>query len=120
MLAHATFCVASCPTDMKLFWTFVFALVAAACTPMQWVKPDADPAQMKADGQECQMQAWQDAQWRALEYRAMFGPVYYVDRLGRPVIAPRPYEAFADPYMEEQRLTHFCMRAKGYALEPTN
>jgi hypothetical protein len=32
----------------------------------------------------------------------------------------QPYEAWGDPYMEEQRLAHFCMRAKGYELQPTN
>ena len=115
-----TFRAARCPRNMKLFWTIVLALAAAACTPMAWVKPDADPAQVQADGQDCQMQAWQEAQWRALEYRAMYGPAFYRDRFGRPFVAARPYEAFADPYMEELRLAHFCMRAKGYDLQPTN
>ena len=106
------------PANMKLFWTIALALAAAACTPMEWVKPDFDPAQAQADSQECQMRAWQEARWRALEYRAMYGPPpIYTDRLGRPVVAARPYEAIADPYMEEQRLAHFCMRAKGYELE---
>ena len=105
---------------MKLCWTFALALFVAACTPMEWVRPDADPAQAQADRQECQMQAWQEARWRALEYRAMLGPVYYHDALGRPYVLPRPYDAFGDPYMEQQRLAHFCMRAKGYELQPTN
>ena len=105
---------------MKLFWTTVLTLLVAACTPMAWVKPDADPQQAQADSQECQMQAWQEARWRSLEYRAMLGPLFYTDRLGRAVVMARPYDAFADPYMEEQRLAHFCMRAKGYDLQPTN
>ena len=105
---------------MKLCWTFALALVAAACAPMQWVKPDAPPEQAQADSQECQMRAWQEARWRALEYRTMYGPTFYYARLGRPVPLIRPYDAFADPYMEEQRLAHFCMRAKGYELQPTN
>lgn len=105
---------------MKLCWTIALAFVASACTPMAWVKPDFDPAQAQADGQECQMRAWQEARWRAAEYRAMIGPMFYTDRFGRPVTMARPYDAFADPYMEEQRLAHFCMRAKGYELQPTN
>jgi hypothetical protein len=105
---------------MKLFWTTVLAFVTAACTPMEWVKPDADPSQAQADSQQCQMQAWQEAQWRAFQYRTMYGPAFYRDRFGRPIIAPFAYDAFGDPYMEEQRLAHFCMRAKGYELQPTN
>ena len=120
MLAHATFHVARCPTNVKLFWTIAFALLAAACTPMEWVRADGDPEQAQADAQECQMQAWQEARWRALEYRAMWGPAFYYDRFGRPFAAPMPYGAFGDPYMEEQRLAHFCMRAKGYELQPRN
>ena len=105
---------------MKLFWTIGAALLVSACTPMEWVKPDADPAQAQADGQECQMRAWQESRWRALEYRSLAGPLYYRDPFGRPVYVARPYEAWGDPYMEEQRLAHFCMRAKGYELQPTN
>ena len=106
--------------NMKLFWTIVLSFAAAACTPMQWVKEDADPTQAQADSQDCQMQAWQEARWRAYEYRALYGPTFYRDGLGRTFVVPRPYDAFADPYMEEQRLAHFCMRARGYDLQPTN
>ena len=105
---------------MKLFWTSVLLVATAACTPMEWVREDADPAQTQADSQDCQMKAWQEARWRALQYRAMLGPAYYRDAAGRTFVVPRPYDALADPYMEEQRLAHFCMRAKGYELQPTN
>jgi len=105
---------------MKLFWTIVLAFAAAACTPMQWVREDADPALAQADSQDCRMKAWQEAHWRALQYRAMFGPPFYRDAAGRTFVVARPYDALGDPYMEEQRLTHFCMRAKGYELHPTN
>ena len=118
--ASRSFGAASGPTDMKLFWTSLIALAAAACMPMEWLKADADPAQVQADSQQCQMQAWQEARWRAFQYRALYGPVYYYDALGRPYVAARPYDSLADPYMEEQRLAHFCMRAKGYELQPTN
>ena len=107
---------------MKLFWTMALVFLVAACTPMAWGRADADAAQAQTDGQECQMQAWQEARWRTLQYQALHGPAYYRDALGRPFVAwPRPfYDPFADPFMEEQRLTSFCMRAKGYELQPTN
>ena len=111
------------PTNMKLFWTMALGIAAAAtaaCTPMEWVRPDADPEQVQADSQQCRMQAWQEARWRAFEYRAMAGPLLYRDALGRTYLAARPYDAFGDPYMEEMRLAGFCMRAKGYELQPTN
>jgi hypothetical protein len=113
---------ASCLTNMKLFWTIAAVLLVAACTPMAWVRADADAAQAQADGRECQMQAWQEARWRAFSYQTMYGPIPYRDALGRTYVAwPRPmYDPFADPYMEEQRLTSFCMRSKGYELQPTN
>jgi hypothetical protein len=104
---------------MKLFWTIVLAFLVAACTPMEWVRPDAPPEQAQADSQQCQMAAWQEARWRALEYRSMWGPAFYYDRFGRAVPAPLAFNPFADPYMEEQRLANFCMRAKGYELLPT-
>jgi hypothetical protein len=105
---------------MKLFWTIALALAAAACTPMQWVKEDSDPQQAAADSRECQMQAWQEARWRAFMYQGMYGPVYYRDALGRPFVAwQRPfYDPFADPFLEESRLLDYCMRARGYALQP--
>ncbi len=59
------------------------AALAAACTPMQWVKQDATPEQLREDSIQCQQDAWLEA----------------------------------DPYMEEVRLTQFCMRNKGYALQ---
>ncbi len=91
---------------------------------MQWVKPDAGPEEAQADTRDCHMRAWQEARWNAWVYQGMnVGPFYYRDALGRPYAAwPRApfYDAFGDPYMEEMRLASFCMRAKGYQLEPTN
>ena len=107
---------------MKLFWTAGALLVLAACTPVQWVKPDAGAAQLDADSRECQMQAWQEARWRALSYYGMYGPTLYRDSFGRPFFIS-PHGPFWDPlgerFMEESRLASFCMRAKGYELQPT-
>jgi hypothetical protein len=121
---HAvTFADRSCPTDMKHFWTIALLMLAAACTPVQWVRPDADAAQLDADSRQCQMQAWQEARWRSFSYFGMDGPYFYRDPLGRPFLASAhgPFrDPFGDRFMEESRLANFCMRAKGYELQPTN
>jgi hypothetical protein len=100
---------------MKLFWTILFVLLAAACTPVQWVRADADAAQADADSKDCQMRAWQEVRWYSYSYLAYpyyrypYGP--FSGRFGDP---------FGDRFMEESRLASFCMRSKGYELEPTN
>jgi len=97
-------------------------VLAAGCTPMQWVRPDSPPPQqIDADIRHCQSEAWSEA---ALRYRSPYGgygPWLYRDPLGRRFIG-YPYSPFGDPFgdrdMEEQRLANFCMRAKGYELVP--
>jgi hypothetical protein len=105
---------------MKHFWTIAASLLAVACTPMQWVKADADPTQSDTDSRDCQMQAWQEARWRSF---TTFGgyPAAYRDPFGRPFLAPYGpfHDPFGDRFMEEQRLANFCMRSKGYELAPT-
>lgn len=106
---------------MKAIATSLLALVAAACTPLEWVRADADPAQLQADSEQCGDAAWREASWRSMSYRSSFGPWFYRDRFGRPLLVA-PFGPFSDPftdrYMEERRLADFCMRAKGYELEP--
>jgi hypothetical protein len=100
---------------MKLFWTTVFVLLAAACTPMQWVRADADAAQADADSKDCQMQAWREARWNSFSY---IGYPYYMyrDPYG-PLLAPNRFgDPFGDRYIQETRLADFCMRSKGYEL----
>jgi hypothetical protein len=105
---------------MKLFWTIALVLSAAACAPVAWVRADADAAQVEVDSRECQMQAWQEARWRSLSYSGYY-PYMYRDAFGRPFAAPGPlWDPFGDRLMEESRLANFCMRAKGYELQPTN
>ena len=86
---------------------------------MQWVRPDATAAQLNQDAAYCQREAWREAQFRAFMYRP-FGPTLLHDGRGRPFFWPHaPFgDAFGDQFMEESRLTHFCMRAKGYDLVP--
>ncbi|MGQ0544324.1 MAG: hypothetical protein ACT4P3_03205 [Betaproteobacteria bacterium] len=95
------------------------ALVLAACTPMQWVKPDAAPGQFQADMDECRKQAWQEAQMRMAFYHPM-APAVVTDSLGRRLLV-YPYGPFADPFghqfMEEDRLAEFCMQNKGWTLQ---
>lgn len=94
-------------------------LLAAGCTPMQWVKEDATQEQLDADVAQCQQEAWREAQFRAWAYRP-FAPILLRDPAGRPFIAWNSplYDPFGDRFLEESRLAQFCMRAKGYRLEP--
>jgi hypothetical protein len=104
---------------MRFILPALAALSLAACTPMQWVKEGAAPEQLRADLGECQQQAWQESFSRTLSYYPM-APAVVHDSLGRRMIV-YPYGPFADPYghrfMEEGRLTSFCMQNKGWSLQ---
>ena len=93
--------------------------LAAGCTPFQWVRQGATPEELDQDMGYCQQEAWREAQWRTFMYRP-FGPTVFTDGRGRRFVWPNsPFgNPFGDPFMEESRLANFCMRAKGYELEP--
>ena len=97
----------------------LIACVLAACAPMEWVKQDAGAEQVSRDEQECRQMAWREASSRA--YFPPLGPVFARDGSGRGYFV-WPSGALSDPYgqqfLEENRLAHFCMRAKGYQLVP--
>ena len=96
-----------------------FAALLAACTPVQWVKEDATPAQFAADSAHCQQEAWREASFRGWALRPAT-PLVLRDAAGRPFVAWQhsPFgDPFGDRFMEESRLANFCMRAKGYRLE---
>jgi hypothetical protein len=95
------------------------ALLLSACTPMQWVRPDVTPEQAQLDLAYCQQEAWREARWRSFMYRP-YGPMLLHDPWGRRFIWGHPAFGgpFHDEFMEEARLAHFCMRAKGYDLVP--
>ena len=105
----------------------VLALLSAAtaitaCTPMQWVKADATPERLQEDSIHCQQEAWREARTRSWYYRP-FSPVFIRDASGRNFLGwpYGPYsDPFGDPYLEESRLTQFCMRSKGYELQPVD
>jgi hypothetical protein len=93
--------------------------LVSACTPMQWAKPDATPEQLQEDAVRCQQEAWREASRNSWYYRP-FSPVFVRDAFGRPFFGG-PYGLypgpFGDPYLEESRLSQFCMRSKGYELQ---
>jgi hypothetical protein len=96
------------------------ALLAAACTPMQWTRQDAGPEQLNQDMAQCRQEAWREAQWRSFLYRPI-APVMLRDAQGRSFFGwpSSPFgDPFGDRFMEESRLEHFCMRNKGYDLAP--
>ncbi|HEV8110526.1 MAG TPA: hypothetical protein VGP97_23685 [Burkholderiales bacterium] len=82
-------------------------IAAAACTPVEWSRKDTTPEQFGQDFRYCRQEAWLEAQWRS----SLF--------LNRQVV---PFSAFGGPfgnaYIDESRLTAFCLRAKGYELVP--
>jgi hypothetical protein len=96
------------------------AAFVSACTPMEWVKPDATAEQSRDDSVQCQQDAWREARLRAWYYRP-FAPAFIRDPGGRAFLG-WPYgpwgDPFGDPYLEESRLAQFCMRSKGYELQP--
>jgi hypothetical protein len=105
---------------MRRHWIAFAALLLSACTPMQWVRSDVTAEQAAADEELCRQAAFREARFQYLGYGA-FGPWMYRDTFGRPIFFP-PGGPFFDPTMEryydESRLTDFCMRSKGYQLEP--
>ncbi len=103
----------------RLASAMTVALLAAACTPMQWVKEDATPKQLSDDSIECRQAAWREARSYDWNYYPPFGPAPFRDVFGQHVFAPGAFTMpFGDPYIEESRLAQFCMRNKGYRLEP--
>jgi hypothetical protein len=96
------------------------ALLAAACAPMQWVKTDGAPAQLDQDASECQQKAWREARLHAWS-QVPIGPSVLQDAAGRRIVIwpASPFnDPFNDTYMEESRVAHACMRARGYELVP--
>jgi hypothetical protein len=97
----------------------VLVLFLSGCTPMEWLRQAAGPEELRQDLARCRQDAWREAQWRSFLYRP-FGSTTMIDRFGRRFVVP--YSPFGDPFgdtfIEESRLTDFCMRAKGYSLVP--
>lgn len=110
---------------MKRFAVIPLLLAVAACASMEWTRSDATAGQVEADMKACRDLAWREANWMPWGgyYYGGVGPLAYTDPFGRRMYGwPYYYSPFADPYgqrfLEEARLTDFCMRAKGYELTP--
>ena len=96
-------------------------VVLAGCTSMQWVRPGSTLDELNLDLAYCRQEAWREAQWRSFSFlNRSVGATTIVDSRGRRIVVP--YSPFGDPfgdaYLEEWRLAHFCMRARGYELVP--
>jgi hypothetical protein len=109
---------------MKRLAFLLASLALAACAPMQWTKSETSADQAAADLRACREQAWRATSWGPYGYwYGGIGPFSYYDPFGRRLY-PWPYygvpyaNPFDDRFMEEARLTDFCMRAKGYELTP--
>lgn len=101
----------------------LLALVLGGCAPVQWTRQDGQGAsaeQLGRDLKECQDDAFWESQRRPFAFQH-FGPMVVQDSTGWR-FSVYPHGPFADPYgdrfMEEGRLTNFCMRGRGYRLTP--
>jgi hypothetical protein len=87
---------------------------------MQWVRSDVTAEQAAADEELCRQAAWQELNYTYLDY-GPFGPWMSREVYGRPLFYP-PAGPFFDPLQnrdwDEARLSNFCMRSKGYDLQP--
>ncbi len=107
---------------MKRLLAAALLAALAACAPMDWTRGDATPEQITADLRACRDQAWRESSWSSLAY-GVWGPPLLADPffgrryLGWPYTSPFG-DPFGDRFLEESRLTNFCMRAKGYDLAP--
>jgi hypothetical protein len=108
-------------TRLILAAAILTAVLTGGCAAMQWAKEDASAELVSQDLMRCQQDAWHEARMNTWYYRPL-GPVGGPFLPGRPfglAYSPYYYDPFGDPYMEEARLTQFCMRNKGYELKPT-
>ena len=88
-----------------------FALPGCA---MQWVRDGTTAEQADADELQCD----RDAQYHAWRLQPLTpGPA--IDASGKPILGPDGRFTGRGPYVEERRFAYFCMKKKGYRLEPS-
>jgi hypothetical protein len=97
------------------------ALLLAACgPPMAWQKPGVSMVEAQADSRECNLLARNQA------FRESFVAGYGYPGYGYPYYPYGPYgyrrSYYNDPFMyrgqRESDLQDFCLRARGYSLQP--
>jgi hypothetical protein len=103
-------------SPMKAAIALVLLVALAACTPMQWVKADADAAARDKDLADCGREAWLEANSRVV-FTGPTAPVVVRDAQGR-LFTVSPYGPLADPFFLESQLADRCMRMRGWRLEP--
>lgn len=106
---------------MKRSFAALAAFLAVACTPMEWTRSGASPEDLRADMQQCQQQAWQEANSQMFHYYGAYGPFPYADPFGQRFMAwPDSFihDLHGERFIEESRLANFCMRAKGWEVAP--
>lgn len=104
---------------MRPLAALALALAAAglcACTPVQWVKPEAAAEQVRSDEQACRQAAWREASNNAYWYQNRMAPVVGPGFVVWPTGATS--DPFAHQFLDESRLTQSCMESKGYRLAP--
>ena len=97
-------------------------LLVGGCTPLAWTRSGVSAEELRQDVAYCRQEAWREAQWNSFLFlNRYYGTTSVVDAHGRRVVVPyAPFggSPFGDRYIDEARLAHFCMRAKGYELVP--
>lgn len=92
---------------MRIALSIALALAVAGCTPMAYQKAGVTPQQAFVDEQDCRSMAAREA-WPLWAWPRHHGR--------------RRYPSFGDPLLnrmqEESSLSDFCMRARGYSLQP--
>jgi len=81
----------------------ILMLLTAGCTPMAYMRLGATAAQAEAEEREC----------RSLAARETFFAYPYPNYRRH-----RPADAFMDRMLSEGSLSDFCMRSRGYTLQP--
>ena len=97
----------------------VWIALLVACTPLEWVKPDAAAAQVAHDEQACRHSAAREASFHSYQYHHRVQPI--VVGPGQVVFPSGPYvDPHGEQSLHENRLTEFCMESKGYQLAPAS
>jgi hypothetical protein len=92
---------------MKRLLHLLVLLTAVGCTPVAYTRPGATSTQAEVDERECRsLAAMETAPLSVYRYHS-----YRRNRL-------HPADAFMDRMLSESGLSDFCMRSRGYSLQP--